>query len=175
MTLKFHPLYGLCAIALLVSGCLEGHWLPGTREGLSLDGGSDATVGEADSGADAEISDAGPPPPPPECEVALCAGASSFLGDMPACCTTLEKCGLDFSALGITECLERDAPGQLTGACPAADVFGLVSFPGCCTPAGMCGLDADEFFPLGCIVGGIPIPGFPAEPAQACATTVPVD
>jgi hypothetical protein len=172
MTLKFRPIYGACLIAFAATGCFEGHALPGTREGLTIDGGSDGAIDESDAGSDAEVPDAGPPPPPP-CDVTLCQGATSFFGDTPACCTVDEQCGLDFSALGLAECLQREAPGQITAACPAVDLFGFVSFPGCCAPEGLCGLNVNAFLPLGCVVEGIPIPGVPAEPPTACTPVTP--
>ncbi len=176
MTLKFRPYYGLCLLVLGAIGCFEGHLLPGARGGLALDGGADAAfvdggvdAGDGDGGGD--MPDAGPPPP--TCSVALCDGESSLFGEMAACCTTQGQCGLDFSDFGLLECMERDAPGRLTSACPSADVV-LFQLPGCCTPEGLCGLNVQELFPLGCITRGIPIPGFPSEAPQTCPAP-PVD
>lgn len=167
----------LCVIAALavlawLQACIEGHGLPGTREGLSLDGGSDAgpvgDAGEVDSGEP----DAGPPPPEP-CNVALCQGASTFIGELPACCTAEEQCGLDFASLGLTACLQRDAPGVNDPACPDVDLFGFFTFEGCCAPSGQCGLVLQDFLPVGCAVEGIPIPGLPPQAPVACAPATP--
>jgi hypothetical protein len=173
MIQRFDRSSGICVLVLLaLSGCYEGHALPGTREELIIDGGADGAI--EDAGEDAGLPDAGPPPPEP-CEVTQCQGATGLFGDMPACCTLQEQCGLDFTALGVPDCLQRDAPGQITAACPAADIFGLLQFPGCCAPSGMCGVNVNSFLPLGCMVGETGIPGFPVGPPQPCVSTLPPD
>lgn len=157
---------------LIASGCVEGHEVPGTREGLLLDGGEagGSGHGDGDGDGDGDMPDAAPPAP--TCNPTECEGASSMFGTTPACCTADDRCGLDFSALGLTECLERNAPGPVDSACPGADLFGLISFPGCCARDSMCGLRIDSFLPLGCVSGDIdiPIPGLGGGAAMSCST-----
>jgi hypothetical protein len=100
-----------------------------------------------------------------------------FFGETPGCCTDEDRCGLDFSALGLNECLERNAPGPVDSACPEASVFGLITFPGCCARDNMCGLLVDSFLPLGCLSGetDIPIPGLSGGTPMSCSTFTPPD
>lgn len=150
------------------SACSEGHELPGTRAG-AFDASVAADAGDGDGDGDGmgnpdssvPISDAStgePDPVPPACEVSMCEGATTMLGDTPGCCTADEVCGLDLSAVGIAECAERDAPGANDPRCVGTNVFGIIAIPGCCPPSGVCGLNLQDFVPLGCFADPIQLP-----------------
>jgi len=169
---KFRTSVACCVwlLALVSSACVEGHAIPGTREGLSVDGNEDAGSGQGDGDGDGDMPDAAPPAP--TCNPTECEGASSLFGATPGCCTDEDRCGLDFSALGLNECLERDAPGPVDSACPETSVFGFLNFPGCCARGGICGRQLDSFLPLGCLPGDVdvPIPGFTNGTPMSCST-----
>jgi hypothetical protein len=84
-------------------------------------------------------------------------GATTMAGDLPACCTTDGKCGLDLGALGggmgggAGICLEQHSPGTLNPSCPDFNYMGFVTVPGCCKEDHTCGVMVVEAFaPLGC-------------------------
>lgn len=156
---------------LALHACVDGHAIPGTREGLLVDGG-DGDSGDGDGGDEEPGDEPDAAPPPPMCVPAECSGAVGLLGTTPPCCTDDDRCGLDFSALGLAECLEHDAPGPVDSACPSASVFGLLQFPGCCARGGVCGRLIEAFFPLGCVPSDvdIPIPGLEARAPVPCNT-----
>jgi hypothetical protein len=82
---------------------------------------------------------------------APCEGVMGVLGDVPACCTSADECGVDLSGLGgPAECQPRDQPGRQTGQCPSIDSQGTM-IPGCCRPNGECGIIIMRTAPLGCI------------------------
>lgn len=65
--------------------------------------------------------------------------------DIPACCPDgiENQCGVDVSQaeqfIGITGCMQTDAPGDPDTSCPEFEPFTGFAFPGCCLPSGMCG------------------------------------
>ncbi|MCB9585165.1 MAG: hypothetical protein H6718_07190 [Polyangiaceae bacterium] len=74
----------------------------------------------------------------------------SILGfNIPACCPDGidNQCGVDVSQaeqfIGITGCVQENAPGDLDSSCPAYSPVAQLSFPGCCLPSGVCGNVAD--------------------------------
>jgi hypothetical protein len=166
----------------LVSACVDGHAVEGTRPGHEPEAGVDASAGDGDGDGDGDqgdgdgdgdgdMPDAGPPPR--SCDPTECEGSSSMFGDTAPCCTDDGFCGLDTSALGVEGCVERDAPGELDSSCPSANILGFVELPGCCARGGKCGHLIRMLFPVGCLAGdvNIPIPGLEAmTPAQSCST-----
>lgn len=173
MRKNFRTSVAFCVWLLaLASGCVEGHAVPGTREGLAVQGRDDGGSGHGDGDGDPDHDMPDAAPPAPTCNPSQCEGASSLFGETPGCCTDEDRCGLDFSALGLEECLERDAPGPVDSACPATSVLGLLNFPGCCARGGVCGRLVDSFLPLGCLPGDVevPIPGFANGTPMSCST-----
>ncbi|MGE0325589.1 MAG: hypothetical protein AB7S68_24905 [Polyangiaceae bacterium] len=65
--------------------------------------------------------------------------------DIPACCPDGidNQCGVDVSQaeqfIGITGCMQTNAPGDLDNSCDPFEPFQGFSFPGCCLPSGTCG------------------------------------
>ncbi|MEZ4369499.1 MAG: hypothetical protein R3B07_01680 [Polyangiaceae bacterium] len=87
------------------------------------------------------------------CGTANCNDYSIFTFNIPACCPdgVENKCGVDVSQaeqfIGITGCVEENAPGDPDSSCPVFAPVAQVSFPGCCLPSGVCGnvLDISSF------------------------------
>lgn len=66
-----------------------------------------------------------------------------------SCCTSSNTCGLSVPALGVTDCLPLEAPGEANASCPPVAIAGLIQLNGCCSPDGNCGA-LDTFLGLGC-------------------------
>lgn len=116
----------------------------GGRAAAGRTGGAGrASAGSGSAGTPATVS----------CGGRMCAGGSSFLGAVPACCTTDAKCGLSLAGLGLGQCTERDAPGTLNEACPDQTIGGLLTLAGCCRPDMTCGA-LDTMLGLGCVALG---------------------
>jgi hypothetical protein len=80
-----------------------------------------------------------------------CQDAMGLTGTLAACCTTTGTCGVDFSAFsGQAGCVQQNAPGGQTMACPSTSLMGFVTIPGCCGADGVCGLVIQQLAPLGC-------------------------
>ncbi len=96
---------------------------------------------------------------------------------IPACCPDgiPDKCGVDVTQaeqfIGITGCVEENAPGDVDSSCPAYSPFTGFTFPGCCLPTGVCGnvVDTAGFGGpnMGCVdVNGLTDGGAP----QSCGS-----
>ncbi len=87
------------------------------------------------------------------CGTENCTDYNIFTFNIPACCPDGidNKCGVDVSQaeqfIGITGCVEENAPGDPDSSCPTYAPVQQVSFPGCCLPSGVCGnvLDISSF------------------------------
>lgn len=133
------------------------------------DGDGDRGAGDGDGDGDASGG------PAPECSG--CEPVDSPFGTFETCCTQGGACGLDFTAFagGTPLCVERDAPGVVTDACPSQAPSGFpFELPGCCPPSGICGVRVQSFLPLGCVaydelapfaaMGGVALDEVPCEP-----------
>lgn len=136
--------------------CTESHAVGGTLLDGAISLGNVADGDVSLDGADAATPDPGSSATgSPGAGCFDCQGADllGFL-QFPPCCTTDDKCGLDFSALaGTPLCMERDAPGSAEPRCPSVMVSTFL-LPGCCRPDRTCGV-VSTLIPLGCISGDI--------------------
>jgi hypothetical protein len=126
---------------------------PADGDGDAGDGGDgDGGDGDGDGAGDGGGGGGGAGGPAPECSG--CEPVDSPFGTFDVCCTQSGACGLDFTALtgGTPLCVERDAPGAVTDACPSQAPSGFpFELPGCCPPSGICGVRVQSFLPLGCV------------------------
>jgi hypothetical protein len=130
--------------------------------GVGAVGGAGGTGGLATGGAFGGTGGIGTTPPPAGGPISHdvsacmpCQAAMGLTGTVDACCTANNRCGVDLSSLtGQALCVEQNAPGTQTMACPAASYMGLVSIPGCCRADATCGLVIQQLAPLGCAPAG---------------------
>jgi hypothetical protein len=181
----------LCLVGLLgplAEGCTESHRVAGESpagwdDGASGQGAADGSAngdGDGDADADPGDGDAGDgdsgdgdgsrpggdgdvdrgDPTGASCQP--CDAVATPFGSFEACCTEAGACGLDLGALsGQFLCVQQNAPGALTEACPGQSIMGL-PLTGCCTPAGRCGVLVQTLFPLGCVDVEVLADSFPA-------------
>ncbi|MDD9937951.1 MAG: hypothetical protein OXT09_30350 [Myxococcales bacterium] len=154
------------------AGDARGDEDPG-GDGDQADGDQATDEGDTSSGApdgdgDGDTSGDGAGADPSGASCQPCGEVSSPFGSFSACCDDSGACGLDFGALtGSYLCVQQNAPGELSDACPSQNLMGF-PLPGCCPPSGTCGVLIETFVPLGCVdIGdlamGLPIGDLPPD------------
>jgi hypothetical protein len=139
-----------CVLVAAASGCVASHDTIGDGDSLTAGTGGSAPTAASGRGGGGTSGQG----VPGGATIGKCMGCvpGNLLGflQVPACCTTDNKCGLDLSALGMTGCAEANAEGSANAACPAQSVGGFLTFEGCCRPDKTCG-SLDNILGLGCI------------------------
>jgi hypothetical protein len=126
----------------------------GGSAGTGGKGGTGGTGGKSGTGGSSGSGGTGGGLAPAVCAGVTCEAGPTVASvgvEVPTCCSTADKCGLDtslLSSVGITfnqVCEERNQPGDANSACPESppiDVsagFVIQPFQGCCRPEGKCG------------------------------------